>query len=235
MLLDEWIYATRTFKVANGLFWFTFLVVTVAFSTPYWLVSVADENLPNPKFTRLGKNPALLISHSSVFLHAGLWEFCLNGFRDRQLQYERVFTGCLHIFQEDYDIIRHEIQPAFFVATQFFYTLCFVGFLVAILMLLMYFFCISDYYRVGLLRWLGVNLIATGALGAVGVIIFGACGDSRDFMPDWEHNYHSWSFGLAVVGVLAAWVDGILFLVEARRGERWQKARDKQYTVEREV
>ena len=36
--------------------------------------------------------------------------------------------------------------------------------------------------------------------GTVSLIIFGAQGDGRDFMPDWEQNYLSWSFGLAFVG-----------------------------------
>ena len=41
-------------------------------------------------------------------------------------------------------------------------------------------------------------------------------GDGRDFMPDWENNYLSWSFGLGFVGVVFQYVSGILFLVEAR-------------------
>jgi hypothetical protein len=40
----------------------------------------------------------------------------------------------------------------------------------------------------------------------VALIIFGALGDGRDFMPDWEHNYLSWSFGLAFVGAVFNYV-----------------------------
>jgi hypothetical protein len=32
--------------------------------------------------------------------------------------------------------------------------------------------------------------------GTIALIIFGSLGDGRDFMPDWEQNYLSWSFGL---------------------------------------
>merc|ERR1712111_16113 len=58
----------------------------------------------------------------------------------------------------------------------------------------------DEYYRVNVLRWTGIDLIVGGAFGTVALIIFGALGDGRDFMPDWEHNYLSWSFGLAFVG-----------------------------------
>jgi ABC-type bacteriocin/lantibiotic exporter with double-glycine peptidase domain len=61
VLLDDWTYSTRTFKVANGLFWATFLLVTIAFSTPYWLISIPDDELPNPKFTNLGKLDIFII------------------------------------------------------------------------------------------------------------------------------------------------------------------------------
>ena len=37
---------------------------------------------------------------------------------------------------------------AFFVATQFFFTLCFIGMLIAIALTLMYLLCIDEYYRV---------------------------------------------------------------------------------------
>ena len=36
---------------------------------------------------------------------------CLNGYFDRGHQYEQKFYGCKHILLEEYDIIRHELQP----------------------------------------------------------------------------------------------------------------------------
>ncbi len=48
------------------------------------------------------------------------------------------------------------------IATQFFYTLCYCGLLIALLFLLMYLFCINDYYRVSVLRWIGIDLIMSG-------------------------------------------------------------------------
>lgn len=121
------------------------------------------------------------------------------------------------------------------MATQLFFTLCFCGLLATILLLLMYLFCINDYYRVPVLRTVSVVLLASAAMGALALIIFGVYGDGRDFMPDWEHNYHSWSFGIAAVGVILQMGDGILFAVEARTILRREKAEMKQHPMERNV
>ena len=48
------------------------------------------------------------------------------------------------------------------MATQFFFTICFVGMLIAIALVLMYLLCIDDYYRVKVLRWIGFDLIVAG-------------------------------------------------------------------------
>ena len=143
------------------------------------------------------------------------------------------------------------------MATQFFFTICFVGMLVAMAMVMMYLLCIDDYYRVKVLRWIGFDLMVGGefnsniksyrfhrypisaACGTIALIIFGAMGDGRNFMPDWEHNYLSWSFGLAFVGVVMMYVTAVLFLVEARIMQRKEIARDlqekQQYPMERSV
>ena len=86
------------------------------------------------------------------------------------------------------------------MATQFFFTLCFIGMLISIALTMMYLLCIDEYYRVKVLRWIGADLMVAAVCGTISLIIFGAQGDGRDFMPDWEQNYLSWSFGLAFVG-----------------------------------
>jgi multisubunit Na+/H+ antiporter MnhB subunit len=111
--------------------------------------------------------------------------------------------------------------------------------LVAMAMVMMYLLCIDDYYRVKVLRWIGFDLLVGAACGTIALIIFGAMGDGRNFMPDWEHNYLSWSFGLAFVGVVMMYVTAVLFLVEARIMQRKELARDQQekqqYPMERSV
>ena len=51
---------------------------------------------------------------------------------------------------------------AFFVATQFFYTLSFINMLIAVIFVVMYMLCVDEYYRVNVLRWTGIDLIIGG-------------------------------------------------------------------------
>ena len=48
--------------------------------------------------------------------------------------------------------------------------------LVAIVFIVMYLLCINEYYRVSVLRWTGIDLIVSGALGTIALIIFGVKG-----------------------------------------------------------
>jgi hypothetical protein len=54
------------------------------------------------------------------------------------------------------------LLSAFFVATQFFYTLSFINILVAIILVVMYLLCIQEQYRVVALRWIGIDLAVAG-------------------------------------------------------------------------
>jgi len=221
-MYNEWSYSSRTLKVSVVFLAISSLSVILAFSTPHWLDSYPTLRLQNPKFTNLG-----------------LWQACFNGFFDKGHQYEVKFYGCKHVLLEEYDIIRLELIKPFFVATQFFFTLCFIGMLIAIALTLMYLLCIDEYYRVKVLRWIGADLMIAAVCGTISLIIFGAQGDGRDFMPDWEQNYLSWSFGLAFVGVAMQYVTSVLFLVEARIQQRKEIAREnvekQQYPMERNV
>jgi hypothetical protein len=121
------------------------------------------------------------------------------------------------------------------VATQFFYTISLIAMLIAILFVTMYLLCIDDYYKVSVLKWTGIDLIVAGATGTIALIIFGALGDGRNYMPEWEHNYLSWSFGLAFVGIIFQYIAGVLFIVEARIMTRRAKSNEKQYPMEQRV
>jgi len=198
--------------------------VVTAFVTPSWI-----EGDPRFYGTKVEK--------------VGLWTHCFRSLQDyNDLTNTQFYAGCRWIFNpftEGYDKIRYFLVPPFFVATQFFFTICFVGMLVAMAMVMMYLLCIDDYYRVKVLRWIGFDLMVGAACGTIALIIFGAMGDGRNFMPDWEHNYLSWSFGLAFVGVVMMYVTAVLFLVEARIMQRKEIAREVQekqhYPMERSV
>lgn len=147
----------------------------------------------------------------------------MNDFQDIHRFYDTRFTGCMWVFEEEYYIIHDYLLPGFYIATQFFFTLCFTLLLIALLMTLAFLGCSRDDDRyVMLLLSNGSIQIFSALCGLISVIIFGARGDGRDWMPDWIHNNMGWSFALAVVGVVLLIPSGALFMVEARR-ERYKR------------
>lgn len=66
-MVYEWYDSTRTLKTAVILYGVTLLIFITAFFTPYWLQSHADENLPNPKFTNLGKKKKIIFNSRLSF------------------------------------------------------------------------------------------------------------------------------------------------------------------------
>ncbi|CAH1961644.1 unnamed protein product [Acanthoscelides obtectus] len=122
-------------------------------------------------------------------------------------------------------------------ATQFFYTLCMTLVLVAAFLTWLYCFCSRDHDKYLLLLLSnGANLVIGGFCGLIAVCIFGANGDNRDWMPYWQHNDLSWSFGFACVGSLLLIPAGVLFLVEAKRVKyrrlRGSSRPTSQYSIE---
>lgn len=201
---------SKLLKFALSLLLLSSLFIVICFFSDYWLQSFPSDSLPNPKF-----------------LNLGLWGACMNGYFDQGHQYEITFYGCKHILLEEYDIIRSEISPPWFVAVQFMYTLSLIGLLLVVAMVAMFLFCMEDYYRVKVLRWIGLALIISAVFGTIAIIIFGARADGRDFMPDWEHNYLSWSFALGCIGGVLEYIAAILFIVEARILARRDKAMEE--------
>jgi len=94
----------------------------------------------------------------------------------------------------------------------------------------MYVVCFTLEHQVRLLRVLAVDLTIAGICGTLAVIIFGALGDSRNWMPDFEHNFLSWSFGLAVVGTFGCYLSAVLYYVEAKVQAKKQMATTSQAT-----
>jgi len=200
---------SKLLKLALSVLLLASLLIAICFFSDYWLQSFPSESLPNPKF-----------------LNLGLWGACMNGYFDQGHQYEITFHGCKHILLEEYDIIRSELSPPWFVAVQFMYTLSLIGLLITLALTAMFLFCMEDYYRVKVLRWIGLALVTSAVLGTIAIIIFWARANGRDFMPDWKHNYLSWSFALGCVGGVLQYIAAILFLVEARIEVRRDKAQE---------
>ncbi|KAH8354144.1 hypothetical protein KR084_001694 [Drosophila pseudotakahashii] len=183
---------------------FSVILFVIAFSTPYWLVT--DGRLQNPRFTNLG-----------------LWEVCFQQFQDIHRFYDNRFNGCMWVFEEEYYIIHDFLLPGFYIAVQFFATLCLVMCII-IVPLTVAFLRTSrsdDRYMVLLLA-IGSCQVVGSVFGFIAVVIFGAKGDSRDWMPGWQNNDMGWSFALGVVGAVLLMPAGVLNMVEARR-ERYKR------------
>ncbi|KAJ3632861.1 hypothetical protein MTP99_009844 [Tenebrio molitor] len=177
----------------------SFFFILTAFCSGYWLVN--DGQIPDPKFLRIG-----------------LWEVCFRNFEDFRHHYDNKFTGCWWVFEEEYYIIHDFLLPGFFIATQFFFTLCMTLVLVAVALTWLYCFCSRDHDKyIILLMSNALNHWIAGLCGLIAVITFGANGDRRDWMPYWQHNDLGWSFAFAVIGSLLLWPAGALFLAEGRR------------------
>ncbi|VVC94184.1 uncharacterized protein LOC126971179 [Leptidea sinapis] len=189
---------SKTGLFALGFYVFASIFILVAFVSPYWLVT--DGKLKDPKFIKIG-----------------LWEVCFNGFEEVHHWYDTVFNTCWWIFEEEYYIIHDVLLPGFFIATQFFFTITMCCIIIS--SFLSYQFLKreeDDENYVTLLLTFGTILVIGGFSGLISVIIFGARGDGRDWMPHWEHNDLGWAFALGVIGVFFLFPAGILFLVEAR-------------------
>ena len=147
-----------------------------------------------------------------------MWALCLNNFEDVHRFYDVRFTGCMWIFEEEYYIIHDYILPPFFLTVQFFFTLAFTLMLISIALTAAFMKCSKDNDRfITLLLSNGSALVIAGICALFSVILFGCYGDSRDWMPNWEHNHMGWSFAFACVGSVMLFPAGILFLIDARR------------------
>ncbi|XP_045504419.1 uncharacterized protein LOC123701049 [Colias croceus] len=178
------------------------VTVALAFGTPNWLVS--DERIRGAKMERLG-----------------LWSHCFRSLPDPLDQYQRrFFVGCRWVydpFTTGYDRIRGYLLPGFMIATQFFFTICLMGVLISMIMVIIFFTCCGpDQKRfVILIKSLGYIMLTAGLSGSIAVIVFACTGNTDGWMPDHANNYLGWSFGLGVVGAIACLITAALFLTES--------------------
>jgi hypothetical protein len=191
------ITSVRAVTYAAVFTFFAAIFTIIAFSTPNWLVS--DNRQPVKRFERLG-----------------LWEACFHKFRDTNYLYDREFVGCSWLFDEDYAFLLDFLEPPFFIATQVLYTIGFVFLLFACIGVLAIQLCFVIDREIFAMKVLSVIMFLAALFSTIAVIIFGVRGDDRDWMPDHDHNFLSWSFGLAVVGVFFEWMSAILFWAESR-------------------
>lgn len=197
-------------NVAIGFVIMTFVLVAVAFATPSWLVS--DYRITGAKLDKFG-----------------LWSHCFRSLPDPvDVNQRRFFVGCRWIydpFTTGYDQIRGFLVPPFMVATQFFFTLCFIAALLSAILTLLYFLCCGPDMKqyVSLIKLNAFLLLVGGLSGAIAVIVFASCANRSGWLPGHDNNFFGWSFALACIGVVAALVASTLFFVEGYVQEHKQE------------
>ncbi|XP_014470523.1 PREDICTED: uncharacterized protein LOC106742267 [Dinoponera quadriceps] len=190
-------------NVGVGLFLVAFLCVCVAFGTPAWLVS--DPRITGAQLDRLG-----------------LWRHCFRSLPNpaESDAPRRFFVGCRWIydpFTAGYSEIRGFLLPAFMVATQVFFTLCFLLGLITFCLILLFTLCCDPERKryIELIAIIGCLTLVGGLSGGIAVIVFASLGNGDDWMPGHANNYLGWSFALGVIGTVLMLIAGGLFLVEA--------------------
>jgi hypothetical protein len=103
------------------------------------------------------------------------------------------------------------------VATQFFFTICFLAFLITLTLTVLYATCWDpeQKYYVQIIISIGALLILGSICGCISVIIFASLGNADGWMPGHTNNYLGWSFALAVIGSVLGLIASLLFLVES--------------------
>lgn len=195
---------------AIGFHVLAFFLICISMFTTYWLQA---------------ENKAYGTAVESV----GLWTQCFRSYTTREdVHKERFFVGCRWIFDPfttGYEDVQADLQSPFFVTVQVFYTFCFTLSLLGAGLTGVLILCPGEDFEKYVLKLAYIDLFISWFFGFIAVIIFGAMGDNRDWMPHWDHNHLSWSFGLAVVGVVAEFVAAVLFWVEYRIQKRKESYR----------
>lgn len=189
--------------VGSGVLVSALVFISLAFGTPEWLVS--DPRILGTQFEKMG-----------------LWVHC---FKSLPSPYEvdaprQFFVGCRWVydpFTTGYDHIRAFLLPRFIIATQLFFTVCFLLILVSFGLMLLFILCChpTEKRYILLIEIISYLSFTSGIHGSIAVIIFACMGNTDNWMPGHTHNYFGWSFAMAVVGTSLALIAGILFLIEA--------------------
>ncbi|KYM97768.1 hypothetical protein ALC62_11529, partial [Cyphomyrmex costatus] len=190
-------------NIGVGVFLVGFICVCVAFGTPSWLVS--DPRIVGAQLDRLG-----------------LWRHCFRSLPNPQESDapRRFFVGCRWVydpFTAGYSEIRGFLLPPFMIATQVFFTICFLLGLVSFFLILLFTLCCDPERKryIELITTIGYLLLGSGISGGIAVIVFACLGNADGWMPGHANNYLGWSFALAVIGSVFMLIASGLLIVEA--------------------
>ncbi|XP_047358509.1 uncharacterized protein LOC124952532 isoform X2 [Vespa velutina] len=201
-------------NIGIGVFLIAFICVCIAFGTPAWLVS--DYRITSAQLDKLG-----------------LWSHCFRSLPNpREADAPtRFFVGCRWVydpFTKGYSEIRGFLLPSFMIATQFFFTFCFLLSLISFVCVLLYALCCDQEQKlyVELIRLIGYMVLVGGISGCIAVIIFASLGNAEGWMPGHTNNYLGWSFALGVIGSVLLLIASALIHVEANVQQKKHENRE---------
>ncbi|XP_005107971.1 uncharacterized protein LOC101853410 [Aplysia californica] len=160
-----------------------FICMVVAFATPHWL-----ERFPHKRMTR-------------VFVRMGLWEVCFDNWTYYKDYLGKQYNGCWWIFHFEYRPVWNWLNPKWLLAVQIMMSLGLILHMLTVVMNIMYYVrcCPKEkekkYVMVSMvMMWLASAFIS------ISVTIFGIKADiDRQWLPNPDSNFLSWSFGCAVL------------------------------------
>ncbi|CAH1403473.1 unnamed protein product [Nezara viridula] len=216
---------TLSGNVGVAVFIFALICIFISFCSSSWLIS--DRRITGAKFDRLG-----------------LWTHCFRSLPDPKDEYQRrFFVGCRWIydpFTTGYDEIRGYLMPPFIIATQFFYTLAFIGILLSFILVLLFFLCCGpdQKYFVKLTFLVGIIMVAVGFCSGLAIIVFAIWANQDGWMLGHENNFFGWAFALAIAGCLASFIAGGFFLTEGmvqKKKRKYLKESQSRFEMEQET
>jgi hypothetical protein len=161
------------FFVAYACHIICFVLCIIGFGTTHWY---EPEDLKDPQ---------------NQLKRIGLWEACFDGYEHTSDLIGKKYYGCWWIFHKEYSYIRDWLMPPWFVAVQTMMT-----FAVVLLVILFALMALSIGNLFGLRLSSFLSVLQTCCL-AISVTVFAVMiGVDRSWMPRWDLNMLSWSFGL---------------------------------------
>ncbi|KAK6168197.1 hypothetical protein SNE40_022073 [Patella caerulea] len=176
-----------------------FICLLVAFATPNWIESFKDR--------------------SREFVKMGLWEACFDDWTYYKDYLGKRYQGCWWIFSFEYRPIWSYLNPPWLLAVQVLLTLTFLLMMVTILFVAFYFLhcCPLAKAKNYVMAATVMNFIS-GLVIAICTIVFGVKAEiDRQWLPQPDSNYLSWSFGFCVLSGFFSLFGGMCLLVESMR------------------
>jgi len=160
-----------------------FICLCVAFATPHWL-----ERFPHKRMTK-------------CFIRMGLWEFCFNDWTYYKDYLGKKYNGCWWIYHFEYKPVWAWLNPVWLLMVQIMMALAFtLQLIITTLHTLVYVRWPTPEKEKKYLRNTYYMMWASAALISTSVTIFGIKADiDRQWLPNPDSNFLSWSFGCAVL------------------------------------